>query len=102
MASLPGRRHLDPRRRRPRIPARHYRAARRKRRATGSECATCSHRTCRAARAREEQDETGSPDTMTDKRRARVGGRTKESEIVVELDLDGTGNVDVDTGVPFY
>ena len=35
-------------------------------------------------------------------RRARVERTTKESDIVVELDLDGTGNVDVDTGVPFY
>src|SRR6201998_4488076 len=102
MASLPGRRHLDPRRRRPRIPARDHRAARRERRPTGSECATCSHRTCRAARAREEQDETWSQDIMTDLRRARVERSTKESDIVVELDLDGTGNVDVDTGIPFY
>jgi imidazoleglycerol-phosphate dehydratase len=27
---------------------------------------------------------------------------TKESSVVVELDLDGTGVADVDTGVPFY
>ena len=39
---------------------------------------------------------------MTDIRRARVERSTKESDIVVELDLDGTGNVDVDTGIPFY
>ena len=39
---------------------------------------------------------------MTENRRARVERTTKESDIVVELDLDGTGNVDVDTGVPFY
>jgi imidazoleglycerol-phosphate dehydratase len=39
---------------------------------------------------------------MTAGRRARVERTTKESEIVVELDLDGTGNVHVDTGVPFY
>ena len=39
---------------------------------------------------------------MTDNRRARVERTTKESKIVVELDLDGTGVVDVDTGVPFY
>ena len=31
-----------------------------------------------------------------------VERRTKESDIVVELDLDGTGQVHVDTGVPFY
>ena len=39
---------------------------------------------------------------MTASRRARVERTTKESEIVVELDLDGTGHVHVDTGVPFY
>jgi imidazoleglycerol-phosphate dehydratase len=35
-------------------------------------------------------------------RRARVERKTKESDIVVELDLDGTGRVAVDTGVPFF
>jgi imidazoleglycerol-phosphate dehydratase len=35
-------------------------------------------------------------------RRAKVERKTKESDIVVELDLDGTGIVDIDTGVPFY
>jgi len=35
-------------------------------------------------------------------RRARIERKTKESDIVVELDLDGTGVVEVDTGVPFY
>ncbi|AKS34410.1 imidazoleglycerol-phosphate dehydratase HisB [Mycolicibacterium goodii] len=35
-------------------------------------------------------------------RRARVERTTKESDIVVELDLDGTGVVDIDTGVPFF
>ncbi|ABK75479.1 imidazoleglycerol-phosphate dehydratase HisB [Mycolicibacterium smegmatis] len=35
-------------------------------------------------------------------RRARVERKTKESEIVVDLDLDGTGVVDIDTGVPFF
>jgi imidazoleglycerol-phosphate dehydratase len=35
-------------------------------------------------------------------RRARVERKTKESDIVVELNLDGTGDVDVDTGVAFY
>ena len=39
---------------------------------------------------------------MTENRRARVERTTKESDIVVELDLDGSGIVDVDTGVPFY
>ena len=39
---------------------------------------------------------------MTAARRARVERVTKESDIVVELDLDGSGVVQVDTGVPFY
>ena len=33
---------------------------------------------------------------------ARVHRQTKESEVLVELDLDGTGQVDVETGVPFF
>ncbi|GAA2801323.1 MULTISPECIES: imidazoleglycerol-phosphate dehydratase HisB [Crossiella] len=33
---------------------------------------------------------------------ARVERTTKESSIVVELDLDGAGKVDIETGVPFY
>ncbi len=33
---------------------------------------------------------------------ARVERRTKESEVVVELELDGTGTADVTTGVPFF
>jgi len=39
---------------------------------------------------------------MTADRRARVERTTKESTIVVDLDLDGTGNVHVETGIPFY
>jgi imidazoleglycerol-phosphate dehydratase len=35
-------------------------------------------------------------------RTARVERKTKESEVLVELDLDGTGTTDVTTGVPFY
>jgi hypothetical protein len=35
-------------------------------------------------------------------RRARVERKTKESDIVVDLDLDGTGRVAIDTGVPFF
>ena len=35
-------------------------------------------------------------------RRARVERKTRESDIVVELDLDGTGRVAIDTGVPFF
>ena len=38
----------------------------------------------------------------TPTRRARVERKTKESDIVVELDLDGTGAVRVDTGIPFF
>ncbi len=33
---------------------------------------------------------------------AKVERKTRESDIVVELDLDGTGNVSVHTGVPFF
>jgi len=40
--------------------------------------------------------------TATPTRRARVERKTKESDIVVELDLDGTGDVRVDTGIPFF
>jgi imidazoleglycerol-phosphate dehydratase len=35
-------------------------------------------------------------------RYAKVERKTKESDIVVELDLDGTGQVSVETGVPFF
>jgi len=35
-------------------------------------------------------------------RTARVERTTKESSIVVELNLDGTGKTDISTGVPFY
>lgn len=33
---------------------------------------------------------------------ARIERKTKESEVLVELELDGTGVTDVSTGVPFY
>jgi imidazoleglycerol-phosphate dehydratase len=39
---------------------------------------------------------------VTKPRRANIERKTKESDIVVELNLDGTGIVSVDTGVPFY
>jgi imidazoleglycerol-phosphate dehydratase len=35
-------------------------------------------------------------------RRARVQRTTKESDVLVELELDGSGRVDVDTGLPFF
>ncbi|MCX2930151.1 imidazoleglycerol-phosphate dehydratase HisB [Mycobacterium sp. CVI_P3] len=40
--------------------------------------------------------------TATSTRRARVERKTRESDIVVDLDLDGTGDVSVHTGVPFF
>ena len=35
-------------------------------------------------------------------RRARIERETKESKVLVELDLDGTGRADIATGVGFY
>jgi imidazoleglycerol-phosphate dehydratase len=35
-------------------------------------------------------------------RKGRVARTTKESDVLVEIDLDGTGEIAVDTGVPFY
>lgn len=35
-------------------------------------------------------------------RTARIERTTKESDVFVELNLDGTGQVEVSTGVPFY
>ncbi len=35
-------------------------------------------------------------------RTARVARTTKESDVLVELDLDGAGKTDICTGVPFY
>jgi imidazoleglycerol-phosphate dehydratase len=35
-------------------------------------------------------------------RSARVQRTTKESDVLVELELDGHGSVDVDTGLPFF
>lgn len=35
-------------------------------------------------------------------RTARVERTTKESSVLVELNLDGTGQIDVETGVPFF
>jgi len=33
---------------------------------------------------------------------ARIERKTKESSVLVELNLDGSGNVSVETGVPFF
>ncbi len=35
-------------------------------------------------------------------RTARVERKTKESSVLVEINLDGSGNVSVETGVPFF
>ena len=94
LAALPGRRHLDPRRRDSRLPARHDGTGRRERRVPAGQCPDRRHPTGPSHLSR-------SPVT-TETRRARIERRTRESDIVVELDLDGTGQVHVDTGVPFY
>ena len=39
---------------------------------------------------------------MNERRVGRVERVTKESKVVVEIDLDGTGQTDVATGVPFF
>jgi imidazoleglycerol-phosphate dehydratase len=43
-----------------------------------------------------------SPDTTSAPRSARIERTTKESKVLVELDLDGSGRSDVTTGVGFY
>lgn len=35
-------------------------------------------------------------------RQAEISRRTKETEVVLTLDVDGTGQVEVDTGLPFF
>ena len=35
-------------------------------------------------------------------RRAKVERKTRESDITVEIDLDGSGKTDISTGVPFF
>ena len=39
---------------------------------------------------------------MSNPRSARVERTTKESSVLVELKLDGTGLINVSTGVPFF
>jgi len=45
--------------------------------------------------------ETQSPGTPR-RRAGRIERATKESSVLVEIDLDGTGAVDVETGIGFY
>ena len=40
--------------------------------------------------------------TATAARVARIERKTKESDIVVEVNIDGTGRTSIDTGVPFF
>jgi imidazoleglycerol-phosphate dehydratase len=39
---------------------------------------------------------------MTRHRKAEVGRKTKETEIVLKIDLDGSGLHSIDTGIPFF
>ncbi|HNI70058.1 MAG TPA: imidazoleglycerol-phosphate dehydratase HisB [Marmoricola sp.] len=39
---------------------------------------------------------------MVEQRTARIERQTKESKVLVELNLDGTGRTDISTGVGFY
>jgi imidazoleglycerol-phosphate dehydratase len=39
---------------------------------------------------------------MTNSRTATVSRKTKESDVFVYLNLDGTGLIDIQTGVPFF
>ena len=56
--------------------------------------ARAQERTVGAARQR-------APKPAANGRRARVARTTKETDITVELNVDGRGQADVDTGVPF-
>jgi imidazoleglycerol-phosphate dehydratase len=42
------------------------------------------------------------PGDQATARRARIERRTKETQIVLELDLDGTGVSTIETGIPFF
>jgi len=39
---------------------------------------------------------------MSENRTARIERTTRESSVVVEIDLDGTGKTEISTGVPFF
>ncbi len=39
---------------------------------------------------------------MTTTRKARISRKTRETEISLEIDLDGTGSYDVNTGIAFF
>lgn len=41
-------------------------------------------------------------DTSTSRRVASASRRTKETDITIELDVDGTGTTDCSTGLPFF
>src|SRR2546421_6790101 len=91
MAAVPGTRRADPRRRHRRSPAGHDRHAGGERRVPGRQ------------RGREQGDHQVSEQVFPPGSRVgKVERTTKESSVLVELDLDGTGKVDVDTSVPFY
>lgn len=47
-------------------------------------------------------DRTDAPGFLTFDRAARVERKTKETDVCVELNLDGTGKTCIDTGVPFF
>ena len=40
--------------------------------------------------------------TASTPRTARIERATKESSVLVELNLDGTGQIEINTGVPFF
>lgn len=41
-------------------------------------------------------------DTTSERRLAELSRTTKETDIVLSIDLDGSGAADIDTGVPFF
>ncbi len=45
---------------------------------------------------------TAPPDVAPRERRATIARKTKETDIRVELDLDGSGQYEIATGIPFF